>query len=120
MTVITNENDLDGIYGSKMMAAAELGERKLRAKIASVSKEQLQGRNPGEPSRPRIVLDFVGTEKRLVLNATNFSILINAFGRDPKAWLGAEIEISAETTAFAGRPVKGLRVRVLASDSIPY
>ena len=103
-----------------MLSAAELGDRKLRAKIKSVSKEQLQGRNPGEQPRPRIVLDLVGTEKRLVLNATNFNVLCETLGRDPRNWIGVEIGISVETTNFAGRPVKGLRVKVLTSDSIPF
>ena len=119
MTLITTENDLNGVYGSRMLSAAELGDRKLRAKIKSVSKEQLQGRNPGEQPRPRIVLDLVG-EKRFVLNTTNFNVLCNALGRDPKNWIGAEIGISAETTTFSGRPAKGLRLRVLTSDSIPF
>jgi hypothetical protein len=103
-----------------MLSATELGDRKLCVKIKSVSKEQLQSRNPGEPARIRIVLDLVGTEKRLVLNATNFNVLCDALGRDPKNWTGVEIEISAETTTYSGRPVKGLRVRVLTSDSIPF
>ena len=120
MTLITTENDLNGVYGSRMLSAAELGDRKLCVKIKSLSKEQLQSRNPGEPARTRIVVDLVGTEKRLVLNATNFNVLRNALGRDPMKWSGAEIEISAETTTYAGRPVKGLRVKVLTSDSIPF
>ena len=120
MPLITNENDLDGIYGSPMLSATELGDGKLRATIKALSREKLQGRNAGEPPRDRIVLDFVGTEKRLVLNATNFKTLRDALGRDPKAWIGAEIGISAETTTFSGRPVKGLRLRVLTSDSIPF
>jgi hypothetical protein len=120
MTVVTNPDDFDGVYGSKMLSAAGLGDRKLRAKIKSLSKEQLQGRNPGEPARNRIVVNLVGTENRLVLNATNFNMLRDVLGRDPKNWIGAEIVISAETTTFAGRPVKGLRVQVLTSDSIPF
>jgi hypothetical protein len=120
MPIITNENDLDGIYGSPMLSAAELGDRKLRVKIKSASKEPLRSRsNPGEEPRLRIVLDLVG-EKRFVLNTTNFNVLCNALGRDPKNWIGAEIGISAETTTFSGRPVKGLRLRVLTSDSIPF
>jgi hypothetical protein len=120
MTIITNENDFDGVYGTKTLSATGLGDGKMRVKIRSLSKEQLQGRNPGEPPRPRIVLDFVETEKRLVLNATNFGILRDSLGRDPKSWIGAEIGISAEATTFSGRRVMGLRVKVLTSDSVPF
>jgi hypothetical protein len=120
MSRVTNADDFDNVYGSKMLSAAELGDGKLRVKIKFLSREPLQGRNPGEQPRDRIVVDLVGTEKRLVLNATNFKTLRDALGRDPKNWIGAEIGISAETTTFTGRPVKGLRVKVLTSDSIPF
>jgi hypothetical protein len=120
MSRVTNPDDFNGVYGSKMLSAAELGDRKLRVKIKFLSKEPLQGRNPGEQPRDRIVLDFEGTEKRVVLNATNFKVLCEELGGDPKKWIGVEIEISAETTTYSGRPVKGLRVRVLNSNSIPF
>jgi hypothetical protein len=104
---------LDGIYGSQMMSGSELGDRKIRAKISDVRKETLQGRNPGEAARTKVVLDLAGQDKRLALNATNFNYLRDALGRNPQKWVGAEIGIRAEDTSFGGRQMKGLRVKVL-------
>lgn len=112
MTMLT-EADLEGIYGSRMLSGTELGGRKIKARVDDVLKQTLQGRNPGEPARTKVVLALAGHEKQLVLNATNFAYLRDTLGRDPQNWVGAEIGIKAENVSFAGRIVKGLRVKVL-------
>jgi hypothetical protein len=114
MTMLT-EADLDGIYGSRMLSGTELGDRKIRARIEDVLKQTLQGRTPGEPARTKVVLVLAGHEKQLALNSTNFTYLRDTLGRDPQNWVGAEIGIKAENVQFAGRTVKGLRVKVLAN-----
>lgn len=125
MAIVTHHDDFDGVYGSNMLSATELGDKKLRVKIKAVHKEELQGRNPGEVARKRIVLDLIGSDKRLVLNATNFAVLKESLGNDPVNWIGAEIGIKAENTTFGGRVVKGLRVKSLGSlnapeDAVPF
>jgi hypothetical protein len=112
MTMLT-EADIEGLYGSKMLSGTELGDRKIRARIEDVLKQTLQGRTPGEPARTKVVLALAGQEKQLALNATNFTYLRDTLGRDPRNWVGAEIGIKAENVNFAGRTVKGLRVKVL-------
>jgi hypothetical protein len=112
---VLSERDLEGVYGSRMMSGAELGGRKIRAKISDVRKETLQGRNPGEPARTKIVLDLADHDKKLALNATNFNYLRDNLGHDPQKWVGVEIGIRAEDTSFGGHPVKGIRIKVLNS-----
>jgi hypothetical protein len=114
-SVVLSERDLEGVYGSRMMSGAELGGRKIRAKISDVRKETLQGRNPGEPARTKIVLDLADHDKKLALNATNFNYLRDNLGHDPQKWVGVEIGIRAEDTSFGGHPVKGIRIKVLNS-----
>jgi hypothetical protein len=112
MTMLT-EQDIEGLYGSKMLSGTELGDRKIKARIEDVLKQTLQGRTPGEPARTKVVLVLAGHEKQLALNATNFTYLRDTLGRDPQKWVGAEIGIKAEDVSFAGRIVKGLRIKVL-------
>jgi hypothetical protein len=112
MTMLT-ESDLDGVYGSAMLSATGLGDRRLKVRIKDVRKETLQGRGPGELPRARLVLDLDGTNQRMVLNATNFEVLRSKIGRDPQKWVGTTIGISAEDTSFGGRATKGLCLRVL-------
>jgi hypothetical protein len=112
MTILT-ESDLEGLYGSKMLSGTELGDRKIKARITDVLKQTLQGRTPGEPARTKVVLVLAGQEKQLALNSTNYTYIRDTLGRNPQNWIGAEIGIKAEDVSFAGRTVKGLRVKVL-------
>jgi hypothetical protein len=112
MSVILTEQDVEGLYGSSKMSGADLGDRKIRATISHTRIETLPARGT-EPARTKLVLTFAEHKKELVLNATNFAILRDAISRNPGEWPGAEIGISAENTSFAGKPVKGLRVKVL-------
>lgn len=105
------EADLDSCYGSKYLSALEIGSRKIRTKIAKVRKEGLQ--QQGGLTRNKFVLSFSNLDKELVLNTTNKNALVDVLGRRPTDWLGAEVGIYAELTTFAGKPTKGLRLRVL-------
>jgi hypothetical protein len=105
------EADLDTYYGSKYLSALEIGDRKIRTKIAKVRKVPLQ--QQGGLTRTKFVLSFSNLDKELVLNTTNKNALVDVLGRRPAEWLGAEVGIYAEATTFAGKPTKGLRLRVL-------
>ena len=112
MSVVLTEQDVEGLYGSSKMSGTELGDRKIRATISHTRIETMPARGT-EPPRTKLVLTFAEHKKDLVLNSTNFAVLRDAISRNPGEWVGAEIGISAENTSFAGKPVRGLRVKVL-------
>jgi hypothetical protein len=105
------EADLDVCYGSKFLSATDLGDRKLRTKIGRVRMEEL--RQQDGKTRKKFILGFVNLDKEVVLNATNKTTLVDALGRTPADWIGAEIGLLTEPTMMAGKPTRGLRVRVL-------
>jgi hypothetical protein len=105
------EADLEACYGGRFHTAMDHGDKKIRTKIARVRMEELQ--RQGGKSQKKFVLGFTTLEKELVLNSTNKSILVDALGRNPSDWIGAEVGIWAEPTMYAGKPTKGLRLRVL-------
>ena len=105
------EADLDACYGSKYLSATEVGDRKIKTRIAKVRKEALQ--QQGGTTRNKFVLAFASLDKEMVLNATNKSILVDALGRTPADWIGTEVGIYTDPTTFGGKPTKGLRLRVL-------
>jgi hypothetical protein len=107
------EADLDQCYGSKYLSAADIGDKKIRTRISKIRKETLQQQS-GKPERAKFVLYFATLEKPMVLNATNMAALVEKLGKNPADWIGADIGILAENTTFAGKPVKGLRLRVLS------
>jgi hypothetical protein len=112
------EADLDRCYGSKYLSAADVGNQRIRARIARIYVEQLQQQG-GKPPRPKFVIQFTNIDKPMVLNATNKSMLVDSLGRNPAAWVNAEVGILVENTQFGGKPVKGLRLRVLNNPLSP-
>jgi hypothetical protein len=108
------EADLNELYGSKYLGAVDLGEKKIRTRIAKSRKEPMQQQG-GRPERAKIVLYFTTLGKGLVLNATNKNVLVDALGRDPAKWANAEVGLFTIDTAFQGKPTKGVRLRVLSA-----
>jgi len=106
------EADLNDCYGSKYLSAADLGDKKIRTRLAKIRKEPMRQQSGTE--RPKFVIYFTTLDKPMVLNATNKITLVDALGSLPADWIGAEVGIYAENTQFAGKPVKGLRLRVLS------
>jgi hypothetical protein len=58
------------------------------------------------------VLKLSGQEKRLVVNATNYDALADAFGSNPSKWAGHTIELKGEKVLFKGRRIDSIRVSV--------
>jgi hypothetical protein len=109
-------DDFDDLYGSKYLSAADLGGRQKRVQIADVSVEELRQKD-GSTKR-KYVLAFGGGGKKLVLNKTTATQLVQAFGkpRDPKdarkKWGNQVVDLYVEPTAFGD----GVRLRALADD----
>ena len=83
------EADLDACYGSKFLSATDLGDRKLRTKIGRVRMEELKQQDG--KTRKKFILGFTNLDKEVVLNVTNKTTLVDALGRNPADWIGAEI-----------------------------
>jgi hypothetical protein len=109
------ESDLDACYGSKYLSAMEVGDRKIRTKIARIRKQALQQQGGG--TKTKFILSFTTLDKEMVLNATNKTILVDALGRNPADWIGTEVGLFTEPTNMAGKPTRGLRLRVLNKPS---
>jgi hypothetical protein len=106
------EQDLESCYGSKYLSAADLGDRKIKVRIARIKKEELRQDNGS--SRSKFVIFFDNLDNGLVVNATNKNLLVASLGRNPQGWIGAQVGLFAEEVQFSGRTVRGLRLRVLA------
>ena len=106
------EADLDSCYGSKYLGAVDIGDKKIRTRIAKVRKETMQQQG-GKPERAKFVIYFTTVDKPMVLNATNKNALVDKLGKVPANWVNADIGLYTENTQFQGKPTKGLRLRVL-------
>jgi hypothetical protein len=102
----------DDIYGSKYFSVPDLGGSTLRVKIGKVELADL--REKDGTTRKKFVLLFNGLDKAMVLNKTNASVLADAFGKNPTAWVDQRLELYSEMTGL-GKP--GLRVRILRAHN---
>ena len=110
------EADLNQLYGSRFLSAADVGNRKIRTKIEKVRKEHL--RNGDGTKRVRFVLHLDGIDKPMVLNVTNVNALIEKLGRNPATWIGTPVGIYVDANVtYGGKRVAGLRLRVLGPVS---
>lgn len=106
-----SEADMASMYGSKYLSVADIGDRKIRAKIVKVGKEEQRQQNGS--TRKKAILFFANLDKGLVLNAVNKAELDEKLGRSPAAWINAEIGLFAAATTFGGKAIQGLRLRVI-------
>jgi len=108
------EADLDLAYGSQYLSATDIGDRKIRTKVAKVRQAELRGND--DKKKTKFVLFLESIDKPMVVNATNKNALVDALGRAPAKWIGATIGLYVDpTVTFAGKVTKGLRLRVLSS-----
>jgi hypothetical protein len=63
------------------------------------------------------VLAFQGKQKKLVVNATNFDVLAEAFGGFTENWTGKDIVLRGEKTSYQGKRVDCIRIAVPKADA---
>jgi hypothetical protein len=93
-------------YGnSKYMRADEWVGKRQRVHISAVDDVEFeQGLKP--------VLTFKGQDKKLVVNATNLDILMDALGNNTTKWVGHDVVLASTKVRFKGRSVDSIRVSV--------
>lgn len=91
--------------GGRHFKAADLkGAQKFRISGVSV------GKAGPKSTEDQLIVAFEGSEKDMVLNATNAGVMIERFGDDYTAWTGKEITIAAVPTQYQGQNVQGIRI----------
>jgi hypothetical protein len=93
-------------YGnSKYMRADEWVGKQQRVHINAVDDVEFeQGLKP--------VLSFADQDKKLVVNATNFDVLMDAFGNNTNKWANHDVILEGTKVRFKGRTVDSIRIRV--------
>ena len=100
---------LNDLFPSRFLKAEDLKGRDVKLHIKGVSVEDLGGER-------KAVMEFLSTEKQMVLNKTNASTIAAMFGDDLDGWAGNEITLYPDKVAFQGKLVDAIRVRYIASQ----
>lgn len=99
--------DIDKIFPSRYLKAADLDGREITVTIKDVKLE-----NVGQTKDSRPVLYFRGTNKGLVLNVTNSKRIATMVGsKDTDDWEGHRIILYPTETEFQGDTVDCIRVK---------
>lgn len=103
---------IDDIYPSGAIRASDLQGRDVVLTIKDVNPKKFD-------DGTKLVVDFEGTEKHLVLNKTNARRIAEMHGDDYTRWFGRRVVICTETVDFRGQAHQSIRVRVTTSPAPP-
>jgi len=104
--------NINAVFPSKWLKAAELNGRSYRMTITSFVVEDI-GDGEHKP-----VVYFKGAQKGLMLNKTNAFEIAAAYGEETDAWIGREIEVFPSTTMYQGRSTPCIRVRPVLTAAV--
>jgi len=97
--------EMDDVYQSKSIKAADLKGQEHTVVIAGVAKKDFENGS-------KWILSFQGKKKTLVLNHTNAKRIAFTHGTNSDGWLGKEIVLYPEVVDFKGEPTLSVRVKV--------
>jgi Oxidoreductase molybdopterin binding domain len=107
------EADLDDAYSGRFLGVVDLGNKKIRTKIAKVGKEEIKDRETGR-TKKRFIVFFESIDKPMLLNVVNKNALVDALGKNPTDWINAVVGIKNDPSVMFGtKRVGGVRLTVL-------
>jgi hypothetical protein len=103
--------DYDDFHASKFLGAADLGGTVHVVQIARIDREQMQD------GKVKPAIHFVGRQKALLCNKTNWGTLGAAFGKDLNNWVGRSIELFVMPCQGPNGMTQGVRLRAVYQSS---
>ena len=97
---------MSAAFPSAYIKAADLMGKRIRVKMDRVEMEDVGG-------ELKPVMFFLGTDKKMIVNKTNASEIIDAYGDDTEAWHGQLIELYEARVDFQGKKVAAVRVNAM-------
>jgi len=95
---------------SKYLNAADIGNGAYKLTVANVVMEKMENDGTMKP-----VMHFVGAQKSLPLNATNWDNMASVYEDESDNWIGKQVEVYTEATRMPnGSPTRGVRIRPVA------
>ena len=84
------------VYASPWLRADDLNGKTIKVKIARAGADVIPQADGSE--QERIICDFIGKQKRLILNKTQGATLAGIAGDDTDDWTGVEVYLSPQPT----------------------
>lgn len=103
--------EISDVYGGNYLNAATLKSEGLVNKSLTIDGAEIVELGATNP-RPKVVLSFKETEKRLPLNKTNAGIISEVFGDETDVWVGKQIYLRITKRNFQGKIVDGIEATI--------
>lgn len=100
--------DATEIYSSQWLKAADIKEKKVKVTVAEVKPVVVKDNEPR-----KLELHFSELQKSLLLNKTNGTRMMEAFGKETDNWAGKTIELYTIMTNYQGEEVPAIRLKAL-------
>jgi hypothetical protein len=104
--------DVNTIYTSDTLKAADLQGREHTVTIASVESKQFD-------NGAKLVIKFVGAKKAFICNKTNGKRIAFIHGDETNGWIGKKIVLHPELVTYKGETTWGIRVAPAAVSNPP-
>jgi hypothetical protein len=98
---------LSEAFPSNFLKADDLNGKPVTLTISSVEMETL---GTGKDKESKLIVQFKGTEKKLVCNKTNANTIGKLYGDDTDDWIGQRITIKPMEVEFQGEMKMAIRV----------
>jgi hypothetical protein len=98
---------LSEAFPSNFLKADDLNGKPVTLTISGVEIEQL---GQGKDKEKKLVIQFRGTEKKLICNKTNAGTIGKLYGDDTDDWIGQRITIAPREVEFQGEMMMAIRV----------
>lgn len=107
-------------YASKWLSAADLNGKTRTVRIENVVLENV--RQADGTQEQKLILDFVGASKRLILNKSQFNAMRQIAGDESDHWFDVQIMLSPATSNTGKPTIQILAVPVVEEDEaeIPF
>jgi hypothetical protein len=104
-------------FPSKFLKAADLNNTPLIVTICGVTTDII---GQGAEARTKLIIQFCELPRGLVLNKTNFNVLVELTGsQDSDAWLGKRVQLVLTRVDFNGTRVQAIRIEPAPATSAP-
>jgi hypothetical protein len=101
---MATRNDL---FPSKYLSAADLKGKSIVVTIDKVTQETLEANGK---SQLKPIVHFVGAQKTLVLNVTNYNTIADQHGDETNGWSGCKIKLYPDVVDVKGKTTPCIRV----------
>lgn len=102
---------------SNWLKAEDLRGKEVELTIGKVSLEEINKQH-------KILIEFAGKEKGLLLNKTNATVIAKMYGDDYVTWIEKNVILYPTVTDYDGKTVDCIRVRIpletASNEEIPF